>query len=101
MVQVENEFGSYGDDKAYLRQLAALARKHLGDETILYTTDGGTRDTLNKGTIPEEGVYAAVDFSTGEDPWPIFELQKKYNAPGKSPPLSSMAYTLGREKCRD
>lgn len=93
MVQVENEFGSYGDDKVYLRQLAALARKHLGDETILYTTDGGTRDTLNKGTIPEEGVYAAVDFSTGEDPWPIFKLQKKYNAPGKSPPLSSEFYT--------
>lgn len=35
-LQVENEFGSYGDDKAYLRQLVALARKHLGDETILY-----------------------------------------------------------------
>ncbi|ONK59308.1 uncharacterized protein A4U43_C08F5110 [Asparagus officinalis] len=93
MVQVENEFGSYGDDKAYLHQLVALARKHLGDEIILYTTDGGTKDTLDKGTIPGEGVYAAVDFSTGEDPWPIFELQKKYNAPGKSPPLSAEFYT--------
>jgi len=31
----------------------------------------------------------AVDFSTGDDPWPIFKLQKKFNAPGRSPPLSS------------
>lgn len=23
-----------------------------------YTTDGGTKKTLEKGTIPEEGVYA-------------------------------------------
>lgn len=33
--------------------------------------------------------YAAVDFTTGDDPWPIFKLQKEFNAPGKSPPLSS------------
>lgn len=93
MVQIENEFGSYGDDKAYLHQLVALARKHLGNDIILYTTDGGTQDTLEKGTIPGEGVYSAVDFSTGEDAWPIFELQKKYNAPGKSPPLTAEFYT--------
>ncbi|KAK8970639.1 Beta-galactosidase 17 [Platanthera guangdongensis] len=93
MVQVENEFGSFGDDKTYLRHLATLARGHLGKDIILYTTDGGTKDTLEKGSIPEESVYAAVDFSTGENPWPIFELQKRYNAPGKSPPLSSEFYT--------
>ncbi|XP_028550449.1 beta-galactosidase 8 [Dendrobium catenatum] len=93
MVQVENEFGSFGYDKTYLRYLATLARRHLGNDIILYTTDGGTKDTLERGTIPEEGVYAAVDFSTGENPWPIFELQKRYNAPGKSPPLSAEFYT--------
>ncbi|WOK98605.1 beta-galactosidase 8 isoform X2 [Canna indica] len=93
MVQVENEFGSYGDDKAYLHYLVDVARKHLGHGIILYTTDGGSRDTLNKGTIAGEGVYSAVDFSTGEDPWPIFKLQKEYNAPGQSPPLSAEFYT--------
>eukprot|EP01018_Ginkgo_biloba_P020979 Gb_33158 [translate_table: standard] len=36
---------------------------------------------------------ATVDFSTGDDPWPIFALQKKYNAPGKSPALSTEFYT--------
>ncbi|PKA57288.1 Beta-galactosidase 8 [Apostasia shenzhenica] len=93
MVQVENEFGSFGDDKTYLHHLVTLARGHLGNDIILYTTDGGTAETLEKGTIPDDGVYAAVDFSLGEDPWPIFGLQKKFNTPGKSPPLSAEFYT--------
>ncbi|XP_010537559.1 PREDICTED: beta-galactosidase 17 [Tarenaya hassleriana] len=93
MVQIENEYGSYGSDKAYLHSLLALARGHLGDDIIIYTTDGGTKETLEKGTIPLDNVYSAVDFSTGDAPWPIFELQKKFNAPGRSPPLSSEFYT--------
>ncbi|PIA42967.1 hypothetical protein AQUCO_02000429v1 [Aquilegia coerulea] len=93
MVQIENEFGSYADDKSYLHHLVTLARKHLGSDTILYTTDGGSRDTLEKGTIPGANVFAAVDFSTGDDPWPIFKLQQEFNAPGRSPPLSAEFYT--------
>ncbi|KAG7589931.1 Glycoside hydrolase 35 catalytic domain [Arabidopsis suecica] len=93
MVQIENEYGSYGNDKAYLRKLVSMARGHLGDDIIVYTTDGGTKATLEKGTVPVDDVYSAVDFTTGDDPWPIFELQKKFNAPGRSPPLSSEFYT--------
>ncbi|VFQ70906.1 unnamed protein product [Cuscuta campestris] len=93
MVQIENEFGSYGDDKAYLHHLVRLARRHLGDDVILYTTDGGTRENLEKGTIPGDAVFSSVDFSTGDDPWAVFKLQKEFNAPGKSPPLSSEFYT--------
>ncbi|KAL2516356.1 Beta-galactosidase 17 [Forsythia ovata] len=93
MVQVENEFGSYGDDQAYLHYLVKMARGHLGDDIILYTTDGGSRETLEKGTIPGDTVFSAVDFTTGDDPWPIFKLQKEFNALGKSPPLSTEFYT--------
>ncbi|GLU14323.1 hypothetical protein SLE2022_308990 [Rubroshorea leprosula] len=93
MVQIENEYGSYGDDKAYLHHLVMLARQLLGEEIILYTTDGGSRNTLEKGTIRGDSVFSAVDFSTGDDPWPIFELQREFNAPGKSPPLCSEFYT--------
>ncbi|KAF4398155.1 hypothetical protein G4B88_019876 [Cannabis sativa] len=89
MVQIENEYGSYGNDKAYLHHLIRLAKYHLGDDVILYTTDGGTRETLEKGTIRGDAVFSAVDFTTGDNPWPIFDLQKKFNAPGKSPPLSA------------
>ncbi|XP_022715153.1 beta-galactosidase 17-like isoform X2 [Durio zibethinus] len=93
MVQIENEFGSYGDDKAYLSYLMKLAREHLGEDIILYTTDGGSREALEKGTIRGDDVFSAVDFTTGDDPWPIFKLQKEFNSPGKSPALSSEFYT--------
>ncbi|KAK7261708.1 hypothetical protein RIF29_28026 [Crotalaria pallida] len=93
MVQIENEFGSYGDDQAYLHHLVSLARGHLGHDVILYTTDGGTRENLEKGTIRGDAVFSAVDFTTGDNPWPIFKLQKEFNAPGKSPPLSAEFYT--------
>ncbi|KAK9099328.1 hypothetical protein Syun_026373 [Stephania yunnanensis] len=93
MIQIENEYGSYANDKSYLHHLVSLARRHLGSNTILYTTDGGSRATLDKGTIPGANVFSAVDFTTGDDPWPIFKLQQEYNAPGRSPPLSSEFYT--------
>ncbi|KAJ9568475.1 hypothetical protein OSB04_004441 [Centaurea solstitialis] len=93
MVQIENEFGSYGVDKDYLHHLVDLARSHLGDDIILYTTDGGSRYALTRGTISGDAVFSAVDFSTGDNPWPIFDLQKEFNAPGKSPPLSAEFYT--------
>ncbi|WVZ99432.1 hypothetical protein U9M48_044729 [Paspalum notatum var. saurae] len=93
MVQIENEFGSFGDDKNYLHYLVQLARRYLGSDIILYTTDGGAVGNLKNGSIPQDGVFAAVDFETGSDPWPIFRLQKKYNLPGKSAPLSSEFYT--------
>ncbi|XP_057457830.1 beta-galactosidase 17 isoform X2 [Lotus japonicus] len=93
MVQIENEFGSYGDDQAYLHHLVTLARGHLGHDIILYTTDGGSRENLEKGTIRGDTVFSAVDFTTGDNPWPIFKLQKEFNAPGKSPPLSAEFYT--------
>ncbi|KAI8020319.1 Beta-galactosidase 8 [Camellia lanceoleosa] len=93
MVQIENEYGSYGDDKVYLHHLVTVARGHLGDDTILYTTDGGSRETLEKGTIHGDAVFSAVDFMTGDEPWPIFKLQKEFNALGKSPPLSAEFYT--------
>lgn len=93
MVQIENEFGSFGDDKNYLHHLVQLARRYLGNNIILYTTDGGALGNLKNGSIPQDDVFAAVDFETGSNPWPIFKLQKKYNLPGKSVPLSSEFYT--------
>ncbi|XP_061371081.1 beta-galactosidase 17 isoform X2 [Gastrolobium bilobum] len=93
MVQIENEYGSYGDDKVYLHHLVTMARGHLGHDVILYTTDGETRELLEKGTIRGDAVFSAVDFGPGSDTWAIFKLQKEFNAPGKSPPLNTEFYT--------
>ena len=50
-VQVENEFGSYGDDHAYLRwnREALTAR---GIRELLFTADGPTELMLDGGTLP-------------------------------------------------
>jgi beta-galactosidase len=54
-LQIENEYGFCGSSKTYLRHLAATARQHLGNETILYTTDPPA--IAPKGSIYGEEVY--------------------------------------------
>jgi beta-galactosidase len=61
MVQVENEYGSYGDDRAYLAHLrdGLIAR---GIEELLVTSDGPARMWLTGGTV--EGALATVNFGS-------------------------------------
>nr|WP_078491983.1 glycoside hydrolase family 35 protein [Streptomyces yerevanensis] len=56
-VQVENEFGSFGDDHAYLRwNRQALTQQGIGE--LLFTADGPTELMLDGGTLP--GTLTAV-----------------------------------------
>ena len=64
MVQLENEYGSYfACDKDYISHLISLARKHLGDQVILYSTDGAGTGFLKCGAHP--GLLTTVDFGPG------------------------------------
>ncbi|NXS82889.1 BGAL galactosidase, partial [Erpornis zantholeuca] len=57
MVQVENEYGSYfACDYNYLRFLLKLFRLYLGDEVVLFTTDGASQFHLKCGAL--QGLYA-------------------------------------------
>ena len=56
-VQVENEFGSYGNDGDYVAAMAELLRER-GITELLFTADGPTDPMLTEGTTP--GVLAAV-----------------------------------------
>jgi len=61
-VQVENEYGSYGDDRTYMEQIhQALNRAGFGTD-LLFTSDGA--DLLGNDALP--GVLAVVNFGTGE-----------------------------------
>jgi beta-galactosidase len=51
-VQVENEYGSYGSDKEYLRYIKNLLEE-VGFEVPLFTCDGGSKYYLEGGSIPE------------------------------------------------
>jgi beta-galactosidase len=61
-VQVENEYGSFGSDTAFMR---AMERDYLDagfDSTLLFTADGPSQ--LPRGALP--GVRAVVNFGPGD-----------------------------------
>lgn len=52
LVQIENEYGAYGSDKAYLRALTDLTRD-AGIEVPLTTVDQPAGSMLDDGTLPD------------------------------------------------
>jgi len=71
-VQVENEYGSFGNDKAYLKRIRDALRNAGFADSLLFTADGG--DELFAGTLPD--VHAAVNFGPGDAKTEIPKLQK-------------------------
>ncbi|WP_436499226.1 glycoside hydrolase family 35 protein [Actinokineospora sp. HUAS TT18] len=61
MVQVENEFGSYGADPGYLNHLAEGLRTR-GVDVPLFTSDGPEEHMLTNGLVPD--VLATVNFGS-------------------------------------
>ncbi|KAM9449698.1 beta-galactosidase [Clarias gariepinus] len=89
-VQVENEYGSYfACDFDYLRHLLSLFRSQLGDEVVLFSTDGDGDGYLKCGAL--QGVYATVDFGPGGNMTAAFEAQRR--AEPRGPLVNSEFYT--------
>lgn len=61
MMQCENEYGYYGDDKEYLRYLYEGYRKR-GIDVPLFTSDGTSRENLLDGAI--DGCMATLNFGS-------------------------------------
>lgn len=64
MTQVENEYGSYGDDREYMAAVQKQIRE-AGFDTPLFTSDGPDPTLLDRGTLP--GVTAVVNFNGNVD----------------------------------
>lgn len=91
MVQVENEYGSYGAcDGQYLIWLRDLFIRHVQDKAVLFTTDGPATSYLKCGKIP--GVYATIDFGPEMDPETVFAAQRAFEPRG---PLVNSEYYPG------
>lgn len=58
-MQIENEYGSYGRDKKYLRWIRDLYKAN-GIDVTLFTSDGEGHYHLSAGSLPEE--WAVVNF---------------------------------------
>ncbi len=71
MVQVENEYGSYGDDKIYLQKVVDIYREN-GIDCTLFTSDGTALWMLSGGTLPD--VLAVANFGSHTEQ--ILTLQK-------------------------
>ncbi len=61
MVQVENEYGSYGIDKEYIANIRDMIRKNFGDSITLFQCDWAS-NFLNNGL---DDLVWTVNFGTG------------------------------------
>src|SRR5215207_5298919 len=73
MVQVENEYGSFGDDKNYLGAVRRMI-VDAGFEVTLFTSDGDA-GKLAAGTLPE--VLAVINFGARDSPEKKFAVFDK------------------------
>ncbi|RIX52500.1 beta-galactosidase [Paenibacillus nanensis] len=86
-VQIENEYGSYGNDKNYLTHLKN-GMQERGVDVLLFTSDGPTDQMLQGGTLPD--VLATVNF--GSRPEEEFAKFREYRP---EEPLFCMEYWNG------
>jgi beta-galactosidase len=55
MVQAENEYGSYGNDRTYMKWVQDVWKKN-GIEVPFYTADGATPFMLEAGSLPDAAI---------------------------------------------
>lgn len=86
--QIENEYGSYGNDKAYLQYLRE-GLIHRGIDVLLFTSDGAEDGMLQGGALFPQ-VLATINF--GSKPDASFEKLAQYQ-PDR--PMMCMEYWNG------
>lgn len=93
MVQIENEYGSYSDDKKYLKMNRDLLVKY-GIEVPFVTSDGGWDAVLEAGTLMDEDVLPTANFGSGakENFAAVTRLMEKH---GVKKPLMCMEFWDG------
>ncbi|GCE45444.1 beta-galactosidase [Thermosporothrix hazakensis] len=86
-MQVENEYGSYGNDKRYLTYLAEGLRRR-GVDVLLFTSDGPSDWMMQGGTLPD--VFKTANFGSRAEE--AFRVLRQYQPEG---PLMCMEYWNG------
>lgn len=93
MMQIENEYGSYGMDKEYLKATKALMEAG-GIEVPLFTSDGAWEEALDAGTLIDEDVFVTGNFGSRSKENAAV-LQQYFADHGKKWPLMCMEYWDG------
>ncbi len=89
MMQVENEYGSFSNDKDYLQALVKLMKEN-GVDVPLVTSDGPWGDMLDNGTIPQD---ALPTINCGSKIKENFKILRKFH--GEKKPLMVMEFWIG------
>jgi len=115
MLQIENEYGSYGNDRAYMIRLRD-AWKTLGVDVPFFTGDGPTAFMLEAGSLP--GAAVGLDSGSNDRHWdlarqlvpgvPVFSSETypgwltHWGEPWATPPLPNLlkevTYLLGARR---
>lgn len=89
LMQLENEYGGYANDKDYLQQLAQMM-KQAGVEVPLVTSDGPWHDMLENGSLPD---IALPTINCGSKIQEHFQRLRAFH--GKKRPLMVMEFWIG------
>ncbi len=89
MMQIENEYGYYSDDKDYLIFLKNLMID-LGVDVPLVTSDGPWNDALESGNIMSEGVLETLNFGSKTE-----EHYQTFKSKFPSAPFMCMEFWVG------
>lgn len=93
MMQIENEYGSYGMEKDYLRQTKQLMEE-FGVDVPLFTSDGAWDEVLDAGTLIEEDIFVTGNFGSRskENAQVLENFMERH---GKKWPIMCMEYWDG------
>lgn len=91
MMQLENEYGSFSNDKEYLTAIKDLMIKY-GATVPLFTSDGAWMDALDAGTL--EGIFPTANFGSRSEEQikNLEDFMHKNNIQG---PLMCMEFWIG------
>ncbi|MCI3918583.1 glycoside hydrolase family 35 protein [Streptococcus intermedius] len=93
MMQVENEYGSYGEDKEYLRAVRDMMQER-GVTCPLFTSDGPWRATLRAGTLIEDDMFVTGNFGSKAKE-NFAQMQEFFDEHDKKWPLMCMEFWDG------
>ena len=93
MMQVENEYGSYGEDKTYLHEIRRLMEER-SVTCPLFTSDGPWRATLKAGTLIEDDLFVTGNFGSKAN-FNFSQMQEFFDGYGKKWPLMCMEFWDG------
>ncbi|XP_045785144.1 CAD protein isoform X2 [Maniola jurtina] len=90
LVQVENEYGSYGASKPYMEAVRDILQQQVQTNALLYTTDGPYRSYFYDGSVP--GTLTTIDFGPSNNVTHMFKELRAFMPVG---PLMNSEYYPG------